>query len=219
MNRLAIFGSGGFAKELLDLAIDQGYHEICFLEKQLPAQGSRLALLGFPVLSEQAIPQLTDWHFAIGVADPALREKIFQSYPQLHYPTLIHSQASLGYGIRSALEKRQGNVVAAGARITNSCQFGDFILVSFNSTVGHDCVLEDYVSIMPGANVSGCVQLKQGTYIGTNAAILPGKNTQQLKCLEPYSVIAAGAVVVKDTQPHKTYIGIPAKEKTCDERY
>ncbi|MDT1893321.1 sugar O-acyltransferase, partial [Acinetobacter baumannii] len=26
MKKLAIIGSGGFAKELLDLAIDQGYH-------------------------------------------------------------------------------------------------------------------------------------------------------------------------------------------------
>ncbi|MDT1913907.1 sugar O-acyltransferase, partial [Acinetobacter baumannii] len=30
MKKLAIIGSGGFAKELLDLAIDQGYHQICF---------------------------------------------------------------------------------------------------------------------------------------------------------------------------------------------
>ena len=33
MKKLAIFGSGGFAKELVDLAIDQGYRHIFFLER------------------------------------------------------------------------------------------------------------------------------------------------------------------------------------------
>jgi acetyltransferase-like isoleucine patch superfamily enzyme len=107
-------------------------------------------------------------------------------------------------------------VIAAGARITNSCRFGHFIIVSFNSTIGHDCILENYVSVMPGVNVSGCIHLQQGTYIGTNAAILPGKSPEQLKYLGENSVIGAGAVVVKHAAPEKVYIGSPAKELSRD---
>lgn len=213
MKKLAIIGSGGFAKELLDLAIDQGYHQICFLERNAK-DGD--ALLGFPILAESVIPTLTDTVYAIGVADPKIRKRIYETYPDLTYPNLIHSQASLGYGIRELLEDSKGIVIAAGARITNSCRFGNFIIVSFNSTIGHDCILENYVSIMPSANISGCVHLMQGTYVGTNVAVLPGKNPEQLKCLGENSVIGAGAVVVKHTEPNKVYIGSPAKELRRD---
>lgn len=213
MKKLAIFGTGGFAKELLDLALDQGYSEIYFLEKDVkPNQ----ILLGFSVLSETDLPNLADTDFAIGIANPKIRKKIYEIYPDLSYPNLVHSQASLGYGISEKLEHSKGVVIAAGARVTNSCQFGDFIIVSFNSTIGHDCKLASYVSIMPGVNVSGWVQLDTGVYIGTNAAILPG-SLDKPKVLGEYSVVGAGAIVLKDTLAYTTYIGAPAKELKSNE--
>lgn len=208
MNKFAIFGIGGHAKELLDLALDQGYTEICFLERE--AQKNQ-TLLGFPVLLESELSSFKNTDFAIGIADPKIRRKIYESYPYLNYPNLVHSQASLGYVVCSEIEKSKGIVIAAGARITNSTQFSDFVIVSFNSTIGHDCVLDCYVSIMPGANISGCVRLNTGAYIGTNVTILPG-NLNTLKSIGEYSVVGAGSVVVKDTLAYTTYIGAPAKE-------
>ncbi|MBE9400365.1 sugar O-acyltransferase [Acinetobacter albensis] len=213
MKKLAIIGTGGFAKELLDLAIDQGYHHICFLERN-PKDGD--TLLGFPILPESVIPTLTDTVYVIGVADPKVRKRIYEAYPDLLYPNLVHSQASLGYGIQEILEQSRGVIIAAGARITNSCLLGHFIIVSFNSTIGHDCKLDSYVSIMPGGNVSGCVQLETGVYIGTNATVLPG-NLDKPRILGEYSIIGAGAVVLKNTLAFTTYIGTPAKELKSNE--
>ena len=210
MKKIAIFGTGGHAKELLDLVWDQGYRNVCFLEKDVQNQHT---LLDFPILSESALAEFEDTDFAIGVADPVIREKIYNLYPHLHYPNLVHSQASLGYGVLDQLMHCKGIVVAAGARITNSCEFGNFIIVSFNSTIGHDCTLDDFVSVMPSANISGCIHLQSGVYIGTNATILPGKSPQALKTLAHSSIIGAGAVVLKDTIPKAVYIGMPAREK------
>lgn len=209
MKKLAIFGTGGFAKELLDLALDQGYTEICFLERIV---SEKQQLLGFPIVSESSLVQLEGFDFVIGVAEPKIRKKIYESYPYLSYPNLIHSQASLGYGVHDSLQTSKGIVIAAGARITNSCTFGNFIIISFNSTIGHDCKFGNYVSIMPGVNVSGCVQLKEAVYIGTNATILPGKSDDHPKYLDDNSVIGASALVLKDTQANKTYVGSPARE-------
>lgn len=211
MKKLAIFGTGGFAKELLDLALDQGYGEICFLEQSVKDEQH---LLGFPILSESVLDTLQAFDFAIGVADPKIRKKIYGFYPQLNYPNLVHSQASLGYGIDQVLQCCKGVVIAAGARITNSCSFGDFVIVSFNSTIGHDCKLNNFVSVMPGVNVSGCIELKEAVYIGTNATILPGQSPNHLKCLGEYSTIGAGSLVLKDTQAYTTYVGSPARELT-----
>ncbi|MDY6531277.1 PglD-related sugar-binding protein [Acinetobacter faecalis] len=209
MKKIAIFGIGGFAKELADLAIDQGYTEICFLARNVQNQQM---LLGFPVIDESMLSDLDNTDFAIGITDPKVRQKIYISYPHLHFPNLVHSHASLGFGIRETLKNSKGVVIAAGARITNSCSFGDFIILSFNCTIGHDCKLDSYVSVMPGVNLSGCVHVGTCVYIGTNAAILPGKSPQELKTLNEYTTIGAGAVVLKNTLAHTTYIGAPAKE-------
>lgn len=208
MKKLAIFGASGHAKELLDLALDQGYSDICFLE--LNVQDNQ-KLMGFPVILESELYNFEHTDFAIGIAEPKIRKKIYELYPDLHYPNLVHSQASLGYGIFSEIEKWKGIIVGAGARITNSTQFNNFVIVSFNSTVGHDCLLGAFVSIMPGVNISGCVHFKTGVYVGTNAAVLPGCLNKS-KVLGDYSVIGAGSVVSKDTLAHTTYIGAPAKE-------
>ncbi len=209
MKKIAIFGTGGLAKELLDLAWDQGYRDICFLEKNVQKQQT---LLGFPILSESALADFDDSDFAIGIADPKIRKKIYELYPYLNYPNLIHSQASLGYAVLTQLADSKGVVIAAGARITNSCKFGDFIIVSFNSTIGHDCKLNSFVSVMPGVNISGCIELKEAVYIGTNATILPGQSPNHLKCLGEYSTIGAGSLVLKDTQAYTTYVGSPVRE-------
>lgn len=208
MKKIAIFGTGGFARELLDLVLDQGYTEIYFLESTI---SNNQTLMGFPILSESEMSSTDTIDFVIGIAEPTIRKKIYERYPDLNYPNLVHSQASLGYGIKNELQNSKGVVIAAGARITNSCHFGDFVIVSFNSTVGHDCILDNYVSIMPGVNISGCVHLKTGTYIGTNATVLPG-HLSKLKVIDEYSVIGAGSVVLKDTLAHTTYVGAPAKE-------
>ncbi|WP_166169756.1 sugar O-acyltransferase [Acinetobacter sp. SA01] len=209
MKKLAIFGTGGFAKELLDLALDQGYTDICFLEKEVEQNQT---LLGFPVFLESEIVGVSNIDFTIGVAAPKIRQKIYEFYPHLNFPNLIHSQATLGFGIREQLHHSKGVIIAAGARVTNSCSFGDFVVVSFNCTIGHDCKLNSYVSIMPGVNLSGCIHVGTGVYIGTNAAILPGKGPLELKKLGEYSIIGAGAVVSKNTLVHTTYVGAPAKE-------
>jgi hypothetical protein len=211
MKKLAIFGSGGFAKELVDLAIDQGYRDM-FLERSAKDGDT---LLGFSILPESAIPTLTDTVYAIGVADPKIRKRIYEAYPDLPYPNLIHSQSSLGYGIRELLEHSKGVVIAAGARITNSCRFGHFIIVSFNSTIGHDCILENYVSVMPGANVSGCIHLKQDLH-WNKCCYFARQKPRAIEIFSENSVIGAGAVVVKHTEPNKVYIGSPAKELSRD---
>lgn len=214
MKKLIIFGTNGFAKEILDLALDQGYQDFFFLEKDQGVQEQ--TLLGFPIFPESHIQNFIDFDFAIGVAEPKIRKKIFELYPYLNFPNLIHSQATLGFCIKKQISESKGIIVAAGARVTNSSQIGNFVIISFNSTIGHDCILNDYVSIMPGVNISGCIHLKEGAYVGTNATILPGKAPEDLKKIGENSIIGAGALVLGDIAPNKIFIGSPAKELNRD---
>lgn len=211
MKRLAIFGTGGLAKEVLDLALDQGYTEIVFLSQNMC---DKATIFEYPIEKEEIFFQLDiqDYDFVIAVAEPKIRKKIFNKYNELTYPNLIHSQATLGHQVREVLNRGCGNIIAAGARLTNSISIGYFNIISFNSTVGHDCALDSFISIMPSANISGCVKIEEGVYIGTNAAILPGKSSSELHTLGQYSIIGAGCVVLNSTQEYTTYVGIPARE-------
>ena len=77
MKKLAIFGSGGFAKELVDLAIDQGYRHIFFLERNAKDDDT---LLGFPILPvPQAcfVAKAIFVHAVLSDKRPVKRSKLF----------------------------------------------------------------------------------------------------------------------------------------------
>jgi serine acetyltransferase len=97
-------------------------------------------------------------------------------------------------------------MICPGAQITVNIKFGLCVIVNLNATIGHDCVIGDFVTISPGANISGNVTLGKRCYIGTGAAIIEGVTI----CDDV--VIGAGCVVVKDISEPGTYVGCPAKK-------
>ena len=64
------------------------------------------------------------------------------------------------------LDVGEGSIICAGANFTTNIKIGKFTVVNLNATVGHDCQLDDYSSVMPGANLSGNVHLKEGAFVG-----------------------------------------------------
>lgn len=210
MKKIAIFGTSGFSKEVLDIALDNGYEEIIFLTN---GNLGSIKIIGFEVKKESIIEEIYhEYDFAIGIGDGKLREKIVNKYPYLSYPNLIHSSVTYGHCIKENLEKSKGLIIAAGARLTNSIQMGNFIVINLNSTIGHDTVIEDFVSVMPGVNISGNVHLSRKCYIGTGATILQGKDEENKLKIGSISVVGAGAVVTKSVEEEKIVIGSPAKE-------
>jgi acetyltransferase-like isoleucine patch superfamily enzyme len=71
--------------------------------------------------------------------------------------------------------------------------------------VGHDVILEDFVSLGPSCVLGAFVRLLPGAYVGAGAVILPsvtvGKN----------SMVGAGAVAVSDVPDHAVAVGNPAR--------
>jgi acetyltransferase-like isoleucine patch superfamily enzyme len=85
---------------------------------------------------------------------------------------------------------------------------GSHAYLSHGCLLGHDCHVEDFVSVMPGAAVSGDTVLGKASMIGTNATIVQG-----IRIGEGAS-IGAGAVVLKDVPAHVTAVGVPARWHT-----
>lgn len=210
---IAIFGTSGFGRELLDIGAANGVEQFAFLEMVDHAEEYE----GFPIHTDtpETVRRLIDegWVFAIGAGDPALRAKIAGNNPDCRFTNLIHPSATFGYKQRERLAEDTGIIVCAGCRITNSITFGAHVLLNLNTTVGHDTVLSDFVSVMPGVNISGNVTMAEHVYVGTGASIINGKNDSFLN-IGARTLVGAGAVVTRELPADVVAVGMPARPRT-----
>ena len=211
--RIAIFGSSGFAREVADICIAAGFEEIAYLDSQPQAS----SYFGRPLLPENEAAVLggLGWQFAMGIGDNRRRKKVFGKYSTLPFPNLVHPSATCGMQEWYRLfDRREGNIVAAGVRFTTNIAAGDFGIYNLNCTVGHDCIVEDFVNLAPSANISGNVHLAEGVYIGTNAVVLQGGRLDRKMCIGSFATVGAGAVVTRNVAALTTVVGVPARPLT-----
>jgi len=212
--KLGIFGASGFSRETADICLELGANEIVFIEMEPIAE----ICFEFPLVNEKTTSMLIKdgFHFVIGTGDNKVRRKIYEKFQELPFPNIIHPSVTMGHKQLEQLLKTKGNIVTAGVRLTNNIKMGNFGIFNLNATIGHDCIIKDFVNIAPGANVSGNVCLGEGVYIGTNAVVLQGKSIDSKITIGEFATVGAGAVVTKNVQDHTTVVGIPAKPKTIE---
>jgi hypothetical protein len=118
VKRVGIFGTSGMAREAGDVANDLGYTPLYVARDQSELNAWKYpaeAILESDVLRYQNIP------FVIGIGENNTREKVVNRYrDQLTFCNLIHTSATFGYLQRKAIECKQGIIVCAGVRFTNS---------------------------------------------------------------------------------------------------
>jgi len=90
-------------------------------------------------------------------------------------------------------------VIQPFVRIGNNC-----ILWSGNH-VGHRTVVCDNVFVASHAVISGYCEIGENSFIGVNSTF-----NDHVK-VAPDNVIGAGALVTRDTEPGRIYVGSPAR--------
>jgi hypothetical protein len=96
LRQLVVIGAGGHAVSVANIAISAGYTIKCFVDKYRKVT----SLLGFNVIcSLEELKSLNAYSFSIAIGDNAARERIFyeekSKYANLHFPSLIHSSATI----------------------------------------------------------------------------------------------------------------------------
>ena len=208
MKSLGIFGTSGFAREVNDIANELGYRTVYIGRDQ-----AELDAWTSPgdVMLEHEVGRHGDMQFAIGIGENTVRQKVAQRFgDELRFVNLIHPSASFGEGQLNVIGTSKGVIVCAGVRLTNNIRVGDFTIFNLNATVGHDVIVEDFVNVSPGANISGNVHISTRCWVGTGAAVNQGTGGLKL-FIGADTVIGSGSVVVKDCEPNAVYVGIPAK--------
>jgi len=206
--RIGIFGTSGMAREAGDVAWAVGLEPFYIA----PDDQELKKWSGVDeVILESEIDKVAHHSFVIGIGDNIIRQKIASRFSEmLHFSNLIHPSATFGYKQREVVDAGRGVIIAAGARLTSNISMGDFVLVNQNATIAHDCIIDSFVHVAPGANISGNVHLEEGAWVGAGAVINQGNDIEK-RMVGRNATVGSGAVVIADCHPDTVYAGVPAK--------
>lgn len=205
--KIAIFGAGGFGREVLSLikninSINQTFDVLGFIDDGIES-GTQIHDL--PVLGGvNDLERLQITKVVLAIGNPQIRKSIVEQLnSKISFPNIIHPTAI--FQDIDRIKLGQGCIICAGNIFTTDVEIGDFCIINLSCTVGHDAKLGDFTSIMPGVNISGGAKLNSCVYVGTGAKLIKATHIGQ------GAVIGAGAVVDIDVPDHETVVGVPAR--------
>ncbi|WP_245590601.1 acetyltransferase [Adhaeribacter aquaticus] len=206
---IAIFGAGGFGREVLMLLhqINQAQLQWNILGFYDDSPETPRTINNYPYLGtlESLNTVKTSTAVVIAIGNPKVKQRIAARLvnPNIFFPVLIHPSVcneSFQFNTIGA-----GSIICQGNILTTNIRLGRHVILNLGCTVGHDAVIGNFSALMPHVNIAGGAQLGQCVYMGTNATVLPtiivGSN----------SIIGAGAVVNKNLPEQCTAVGVPAK--------
>ena len=209
MKDIAIFGAGGFGREVACLIKrinekEPTWNFIGFFDDNAELKGTRneygTILGGLDVVNSWDKP--LDVVLAIG--SPRIVEKISKNIinPKIEFPNVIAPDVIIVDPENFSMGK--GNLATYGCLFSCNTHIGNFN--SFNSyiTIGHDTIIGDCNSFMPAVRISGSVQIGNRNFFGVNSVVL-----QQLK-IGNDTVIGGSSIVIRKTKDGNTYVGNPA---------
>lgn len=209
MKDLIIFGASGFGREVAWTVERINAHTptwnlIGFMDDSDEIQGMNIN--GYKVLGKMCdIGKYSDAYFVVAVGNSKLRERIVDSMekmnPNVKFGTIIDTDVE----ISNLVTIGEGTIICARSSITVNISIGTHVIINLGCTVGHDAVLQNFVTLYPSVNVSGMTNIGHAVELGTGLQIIQGKSVGD------YSIIGAGAVVVKDIPAKCTAVGSPAK--------
>ncbi len=204
MARVAIIGGGGFAKEVIEIAELLGHKivGIFALENSL----KEYKYLGYKdeILSKR--DSYDAIHIAIGAVNQQgieIRNELIDFLQQHNIPSisLISPKAT----IAKSVTIKEGTFIAHEVLISCDTQIGNYVIINQRAVIGHDCKIEDRVSIAPLVFLGGGVIVEKESMIGVRATIRQGIK------IAHNSTIGMGSLVIKSTKPYTLTLQMPSK--------
>lgn len=196
MERLVIYGAGGFGREVVTAARDWPGEVVLMSDEPAPD------FCGLKVIRPCEM-QPGDMA-VIAIQDATVRRRLAARVPS--FATLIAPTAIIG----NEVEIGEGSIFCDHTMVTASARIGLNFHCNIYSYVAHDCVIGDFVTFAPKVCCNGNVHVGDGAYIGTGAVIRQGVPGDPL-VIGKGATVGMGAVVTRDVPPYATVIGNPAR--------
>lgn len=192
INIMYLFGASGHAKVIIDILNASNIG----IDALIDDNENINELHNYKVLHDttNASPVI------VSIGANLIRKKIVNRL-NCDFGTAIHPSAI----ISPTAVINEGSVVMQGAIIQSDTIIGKHCIINTRASIDHECIIDDFVHISPGAVLCGNVSVGEGTWIGAGATIVPGVK------IGKWSVIGAGAVVTTSQPDNCTIVGVPAK--------
>lgn len=206
MKNIVVIGAGGFGREVVMLIedinkVNNEWNIVGFVDDNLEIQGKKIN--GTEVVGDIDWLSKQELFVINAIGHGNIRKEINERLKESNniFATLIHPSVIKS----SSVTIGEGSIICAGNIITTNVMIEKHVIINLSCTLGHDDVLHDYVTILPGSNISGFVSLNEGVTIGTGTKVI------QNLTIGEYTMVGAGATVVKDLPGNCTAVGSPAK--------
>lgn len=205
LNSVLLFGAGGHAKVVAEMARALGLQVVGFLDDDEARDGSPFfgaAVIGWSRFAADG-RDFAGVPVALAVGDNAARARAFDrvrgvarlSAALVHPSAWVSPTAVLG----------AGTVVSAAAVVNADAVVGLGVIVNTGAVVEHDVRVGDFAHLCPNSAVCGGGRIGDRALIGTGASVLPGRT------VGAEARVGAGGVVATDVAGGATVVGVPAR--------
>ena len=202
---ILIIGASGFGREVAWLIEElEEWNIKGFIDDNEALKGKKINEYEVLGNCEDLIEITNPINVVIAIGNPKIRSQIFKKLstkPNICYPNIIAKDVRISNTNKIGI----GNIICTHTVLTTNISIGNFNHINLSCTLGHDTILNDYITVYPGVNISGNVVIDSLVELGTGAKIIQGLT------ISSGIVVGAGGVVVKDLTDKGTYVGIPVK--------
>ena len=203
--QLGIIGTGGFAREVLQLALDiQQKNEVWFKDiyfVELDEYFKNDSVDGIKALKFSEC-DLNQMNFVIGIGDPIIKSIISNQLPlEVEFTSLISPTAFLA----KDFIHDKGLIVMPFSYLSCNVVFGKHVHINTHCTIGHDTVIGDFFSSACSVMIAGNNNIAENCYFGMNSS------TKQGISISKNVSIGLNSGVIKDISKSGSYIGTPSK--------
>ena len=209
MKNLYIVGAGGFGREVAWLVErinekEKTWNLKGFIDDNIELQETTEG--GYPVVGScDYLTSIDEMVWVVcAVGNAKVRKKIIEKLEQfsnISFATLVDPAVISS----KRVDIGEGSIICAGTILTVDILVGKHVIINLNCTIGHNDIIDNFVTVYPGVHISGNVKVGECTELGTGMQIIQGK---KIGCR---SIMGAGAVVIKDVPDDCTAVGNPAK--------
>ncbi len=208
MEDLILYGSGGMAREIVELVSDINevrptWRILGYIDDV--KGGSSELVNGYPLLGTwEALKDVSGRpHVVIAVSNPSDKEAIYSRirHFDIRFPTLIHPSARVARNAQIG----EGSIIGIDCIVSTDVWIGNHVFLNMRTIVGHDSVIMDYSSCLVGCIIAGGVVVKDSALLGSGCIIME-KTTIGSK-----SKVSMGSVVSFDVEDHHVVMSRPSK--------
>lgn len=208
METIAILGTSGHARVIIDIVEQEGRYKIAGLVDRFCRDGE--TIFNYPVIGQDDdLPLLLKRYNISGVivaiGDNYLRStvaaRVADACPGLRFVSTIHPRAVVARDASIG----DGTAVMAGVSVNPACVIGRHCILNTNASLDHDSTMADFSSIAPGVTTGGGCRIGEYSAVGIGAVIIHNIT------IGSHTVIGAGATVLKDIDSFAVAYGSPAK--------